>query len=85
MTSVSITEVMTRKVVMISESESVLTEYMIQDLRVTYMIRLTSHDYSDSAVRTSVLDYAVAAIINRQSIRCMIHMILNEYDSVTCY
>ena len=55
---------MTRKVVMISKSESVLTEYMIQDLWVTYMIWLTSHDYSDSAVRTSVLDYAVTAIIN---------------------
>ena len=41
---------------------------------------------TDSAVRTSRLDYIVAAIIiNRQSIECMIHMILNEYDSVTWY
>ena len=37
---------------------------------------------TDSVVRTSVLDYAVTAIINRHSIRYMIYMTLNEHDSV---
>ena len=34
---------------------------------------------TDSTVQTSVLDYTVAAIISRQSINCMIHIIFDEY------
>ena len=36
---------------------------------------------TNSIARANELDYTVAAIIiNRQGIKCMIHMILDEYD-----
>ena len=35
---------------------------------------------TDSAVQTSELEYTVTAIINRQSMSCTMHMILDEYD-----
>ena len=35
---------------------------------------------TDNIVQTSELEYTVAAIINRQSMNGMIHMILDECD-----
>ena len=35
---------------------------------------------TDSIARANELDYTVAAIINRQSMNSMIHMILDECD-----
>ena len=61
------------QVVLISESESVLTGTIEKEP--------TGHRYdTDSTVRTSELEYTIAAIINRQGMSCTMHMILDECD-----
>ena len=45
--------------------------------------RVSIMTVTDSAAWANELEYAVAAIINRSSIRCMMCTTLDEYD-ITC-
>ena len=78
------------EVVLISVSESLLTVISVINLRISVMISVM---IITSAVRTSVLEYTVTALIsepsidyaisvkvNKQCSDCMTNMLLNECD-----